>query len=66
MDLEGETMDEGFSRLHIAPVVADGELPCARVLCGDGYTWHVVNEELGACTICPCRGFLWVPPLVDA
>lgn len=44
------------------PHAAEGEVACAREGCGDGYTVHAVDGDLGACTCCLCSGFLWVPP----
>jgi hypothetical protein len=51
-----------FHRLSVLPVVDHpDEIACARDGCGDGYGRHAVDGELGACTICLCPGFLWVP-----
>jgi hypothetical protein len=66
MACKGERdMDLDMARAGIAPqpLCGDDEVPCAQHLCGDGYTQHVVDGELGACTVCLCPGFLWVPPM---
>ncbi len=54
-----------LARVYAEPHVPrrdEGEVACARELCGDGYTVHAVDGDLGGCSVCMCPGFLWVPP----
>ena len=64
MNPEGEPV-KGLRLAGIVPHRDAGEIPCARDLCRDGYTVHAADGQPGGCAICPCAGFLWVPPHRD-